>query len=209
MNSRESNNKHNDLNNQKYKEELLSNSDDDDFKVLGIKTKRNKNSSKKKNKNKEDSSSDSGYEEREISNKLNKSNNILFKYEKNSNFFDIKNELKDINNYANIKTDFKNLIINNIKSDDEVNLGNKNKIKNILNTIPKINESDSFDLKQKNLMINNIDKNIKNYKSFEIIGKIQITPININDLQKLKKMKMKSKQKYIMMENIQENLKMI
>ena len=94
--------------------------------------------------------------------------------------------MKDINDNVNIKTDFSNLIFNNIKS-DETNLGDKNKIKNILNAIPKINVNVSFELNQKNLMINDLDKNIKNYKLFEFIGKIQITPINKNYIQNLNK----------------------
>ena len=50
MNSQKSVNKHNDSNksSKKYKEELLSNSDDDDFKVLGFKTKRKKIHQKRK-----------------------------------------------------------------------------------------------------------------------------------------------------------------
>ena len=50
MNRQESINKHNDSNqsSKKYKKELLSNSDDDDFKVLGFKTKRKKIHQKRK-----------------------------------------------------------------------------------------------------------------------------------------------------------------
>lgn len=59
-----------------------------------------------------------------------------------------------------------------------------------------------FELNQKNIIINDLDKNKKYYKPIEFIGNIKISSININVIQKLKKMKMKHKQEYILMGNI-------
>lgn len=44
-----------------------------------------------------------------------------------------------------------------------------------------------FELNQKNIIINDLDKNKKYYKPIEFIGNIKISPINTNVLQKLKK----------------------
>ena len=138
----------------KNKESSSYNSDDD-FHVLGFKTKRNKKSSKNQSNSISFSQEEFSLIESDLEGKG--------KHNKN-----IKQDNKKIKNYSNN--------LNEKGFNNEDNFGNNICNNGLLNTIFKKNKNMILEISEEN-MLNNLNSDFKCNEPFEFIGKIKIDPI--------------------------------